>query len=226
VSNNVAFEVNCPQGYTTSFAVFGSNTFGTLRGVTFVNSGNATAIQYIGSGTLILEDCAFTDQTNAALDIEPTGPLNLIIRNSRISNSGGGILLKPGTGGSIKATFDHVVITGNHGGGIRADSTNGVINLDLTNSEISNNTANGINAIGGAGGQNIVSIKNSVIARNGAAGVQAEGANAGVLIATTLLDQNTAGATLVMSGGNMFSYDNNAVIGPLGSGFTNVAPLQ
>jgi hypothetical protein len=63
----------------------------------------------------------------------------------------------------------------------------------------------GIDALGNAGGQAMVSIKNSVIAKNGAAGVQANGANAGVLIGTTLLDQNVAGATTVVGGGNIYT---------------------
>lgn len=176
-------------------------------------------------GNMIIENCVVENFDSQPLDIEPNGPLNLVIRNTRISNSAAGILLSPQAGGSIKATLDHVVITGNGGGGIKADSTNGVVNLDLSDSEISNNSGNGINAVAGAN-QNIVSIKNSVIARNGAAGVQANGANAGVLLQTTLLDQNVAGATSVVSGGNMFTYGNNSIVGSAGSGFNHTAGLQ
>ena len=96
---------------------------------------------------------------------------------------------------------------------------------DITDSVISNNGGNGINAVAGAN-QNIVSIKNSVIAKNGVAGVQANGANAGVLIATTPLDQNAAGATSVVSGGNVFTYGNNQIVGSAGSGFNHTAGLQ
>jgi Right handed beta helix region len=222
VNDNVAFEVNCPLGYASSYEIQGANTSVTLRGLTFPDSPFAGAIQYSGNGTLIIEDCAFVDEAGLALDIEPNGPLTLVIRRSRISNNGSGMLLKPGAGGSIKATFDHVVITGNHGGGIKSDSTNGVINLDISNSEISNNSGNGLNAVSGAN-QNIVSIATSVIARNAAAGVQANGVNSGVLVATTLLDQNVAGATSVVGGGNMFTYGNNDIVGSIGSGFTGPA---
>jgi hypothetical protein len=222
VNNNVAFEVNCPLGYASSFDMSGINISATLRGVTFPDSVFASPISFSGSGTLIIEDCAVVDGSGIGLDIEPTGPLILVIRRSRISNNGSGMLLKPAAGGSIKATFDHVVITGNHGGGIKADSTNGVVNLDVSNSEISSNGGNGLNAIAGAN-QDIVSITTSVIARNGAAGVQANGANTGVLVATTVFDQNAAGATSVVSGGNMFTYGNNDVVGSIGAGFTATA---
>jgi hypothetical protein len=225
IDKNVTVDVDCPQGFMAAFTLSGNIT-ARFRHLGFRFGGFfANLITVSGGGTLILEDCVFTDATGAALDIEPSGPLNLVIRNSRMSTGGSGILLKPAAGGSVKATLDHVAITGNNGGGIKADSTNGVVNLDVTDSEISNNGGNGINVIAGAS-QNIVSIKNSVIARNGAAGVQANGGNAGVLLQTTLLDQNVTGATSVVSGGNMFTYGNNSIIGSAGSGFNHSAGLQ
>jgi hypothetical protein len=175
---------------------------------------------------VILEDCVFTDVPSAALDIEPSGPVSVVIRNSRISNSASGILLKPQPNGSINAVLDHVTIADNTGGGIKIDTTYGPVTTDIADSVISNNAGNGINAVGNAGGQAIVSIKNSVIARNGVAGVQANGVNAGVLISTTLLDQNVAGATSVVNGGNMFTYGNNDIVGLIGSGFTGTATLH
>ena len=149
-----------------------------------------------------------------------------MIRNSRISNNASGMVLKPAAGGSINATLDHVTITGNTGGGIKIDTTNGPVTMDITDSVVSNNGANGINAVGNAGGQTMVSIKNSVIAKNGLVGVQANGANAGVLVQTTLLDQNVAGATSVVNGGHISTYGNNSIVGRAGSGFTGSASLQ
>jgi hypothetical protein len=69
-----------------------------------------------------------------------------------------------------------------------------------------------------------VSIKNSLIARNGVAGVQANGASAGVHIATRLLDQNAAGATTVVNGRNLFTYGN--IVGSLGSGDRMRPPID
>ena len=145
-------------------------------------------------GLLILEDCVFEDAPGAALDIEPNGPLNVVIKNSRISNGGAGIFIKPAAGGSAKATLDHVTITNNNnGGGIKTDTTNGPVAVDITDSVVSKNSGNGLNAVGGAGGPNMLFIKNSVIASNGSAGVQANGATAAALVNNTLLDSNTAG---------------------------------
>jgi len=71
-----------------------------------------------------------------------------------------------------------------------------------------------------------VSIKNSVIAENGSVGVQANGANAAILVQTTLFDQNASGATSVLGGGHISTYGNNSIVGSAGAGFTGTAPLQ
>jgi hypothetical protein len=224
--NDVTVEFYCPGGSLAAYSFGGANYKLKMQHMILSDSDATTAISVGGNGTVILDDCDFANHPSSALDIEPNGPLNLVIKNSRTSNSGSGILLKPAAGGSINATFDHVVISQNTGGGVKIDTTNGPVTLDVTDSVVSNNGGNGINAVGNAGGQAIVSIKNSVIAKNGAAGVQANGVNAGVLISTTLLDQNAAGATSVVSGGNMFTYGNNDVVGSIGSGFTQTAQLH
>jgi hypothetical protein len=218
---NQTTEVICPQGAQGFISSSGANQTLRVNGLTL-----SGASRFTGSGTLILENCAFVDGTAVALDLEPNGPLNVVIKNSRISNNPSGMLLKPAAGGSINVTIDHVTIADNTGGGIKVDTTNGPVTVDITDSVVSNNSGNGINAVGGAGGQNMVSIKNSVIAKNAVAGVQANGANAGVLISTTLLDQNAAGALSVLNGGHISTYGNNSVVGSIGSGFTATAPLQ
>jgi Right handed beta helix region len=189
-----------------------------------------TAIKLTGSGTLILENCVF-ENFNAsgagpALDIEPNGPLNLVIKNSRISNNtAAGVLIKPASGGSVTATFEGVTITKN-AGGLRTDTTNGAVRLDISNSTISNNANNGLIAIGGAGGQNMVSVGSGVIASNSQAGIEASGANAAVLVNNTLLDSNAGGAISAVSGGRILTYQNNRTIGSPGTGFTGTASPQ
>jgi hypothetical protein len=198
-----------------------------IRNLTFNGTltADSPAITFTGSGTLILENCVFENISDTALDIEPTGPLNLVIRNSRISNNASGMLLKPAAGGSIKATFDHVVTTSNNGGGIKSDSTNGVVNLDISDSEISNNPGNGINLVGSAN-QNMLNLSRTVIAKNGTAGLQANGATTAALVDTTLFDTNTSGATSVVGGGHVLTYGNNHIVGSAGAGFTGTAPSQ
>ena len=180
----------------------------------------------VAAGTVIFDDCVIEDFTGNAVDIEPAGPFHFVMKNTRISNGGSvAIVLKPSAGGSINATFDHVTVIGNGGGGIRLDTTNGPVTADVTDSVISNNAGNGLSAQGGAGGAAMLSIRNSVIAKNGAAGVNATGSTGAALVQTTLLDSNT-NATSVTSGGRILTYGNNSIVGPAGSGFTGPAALQ
>jgi hypothetical protein len=228
-TNPTIVEIDCPHGVFGGFNPQNIQMTMWIRNLAFKSFGifssafNAMNV----SGSLILENCIFDGYgSNPPLMIEPNGPFNLVIRNSHISNSASGVLLKPQVGGSIHATFDHVEITGNSGGGIKIDTTNGPVTTDITDSTVSDNASNGINAVAAGAGQNVVSIKNSVIARNGEVGVQANGANAGVLVQTTLFDQNAGGATAVLNGGHISTYGNNSIVGSSGSGFTGSAPLQ
>jgi hypothetical protein len=197
----------------------------TLRHLTFIST--ATAISVLGNGTLILEDCIIQNNSGTALNINPDGALNLVIRNSRISNNASGVLLKPAAGGSINATFDHVTIAGNSGGGIKADSSNGPVTLDIFDSNISENGANGLNISSGTGTQNdMVSITRSTIAKNGLVGIQTGGSNGAVMLNASVLDGNANGATLLVGAGRILSYGNNSIIGAAGSGFSGSLGLQ
>jgi hypothetical protein len=226
-ASNIVIEVDCPLGVVSLVEYFGTGGSMTLRHLSFKSvAGSAPEISYSGGGVLILDDCIFSGATANAVDIEPSAPLTVVIKNSRLSNNAAGILLKPTPGGSITATLDHVTITSNAGGGIKTDSTNGVVNLDITDSEISNNAGNGINLVGGAGGQNMLNLARTVIARNGAVGLQANGTAAGALVDTTLFDTNASGATTVVNSGHILTYGNNRIVGSAGSGFTGTASLQ
>jgi len=199
-----------------------------IRNLTFTGAGGGTptAIKVTGSGTLILENCVFENFSGTALDIEPNSAFNLVITNSRISNSAAGVVIKPASGGSVTATFNGVTIADNTGGGMKTDTTNGAVSVDISNSTINNNAGNGMNVVGGAGGPAMFNIHNSVITKNGAAGVQVNGATAAAMLDTTLLDSNAAGATAVINGGHMLTYGNNRTVGSPGSGFTGTAPLN
>jgi hypothetical protein len=191
-----------------------------------LNNSPSFGIKVQTGGTVIFEDCDIEQFTGTALDIEPNGALNLVIKNSRISNNVSGVLIKPAAGGSVTATFDGVTIVDNSGGGLKTDTTNGLVSVDISNSTISKNSGNGMNAVGGAGGPNMFNIHNSVVAKNGAAGVQVNGATAAAMVDTTLLDSNATGATAVVNGGHILTYGNNRTVGSPGSGFTGTAPLN
>jgi hypothetical protein len=213
---------------SAAFQLTGTNQTVRVRNLTISGSlGGISAIKVNGSGTLIIENCVFQNMAGIALDIEPNGPLNIVIKNSRMSNNAGGVLIKPAAGGSVTATFDGVTIV-NNTGGLKTDSTNGAVKVDVANSTISNHTANGINIIGGAGAStmNILNLSHDVIASNGQAGIVANGTFAAALVDTTLLDNNGTGATSAVNSGRVITYGTNRVLGIAGSGFTSSVPLQ
>jgi hypothetical protein len=223
-----SYVFDCPTtSWVGGFNVSASNMELKFQHVGFSGLGTgAGVIKFTGSGTLIFDDCVFEDVAGTALDIEPNGPLNLVIKNSRISNNGSGVLIKPAAGGSVTATFDGVTIADNTGGGVKTDTTNGAINLAISNSTISKNGGNGLNAVGGAFGDNILELVHDVIASNGTAGVQANGTSAAVLVNNTSILNNLTGATSIVAGGRILTYGNNSIVGTSGSGFTSTTPLQ
>jgi len=220
------YETSLPNGGALSAT--GTNQVVKIRNLTISGTlGGWPAIKFTGSGTLIIENCVFENLAGPALDIEPNGPLNLVITNSRISNSGAGVLIKPSAaGGRVTAALNGVTIADNAGGGLKTDSTiGGLIEINVSNSTIINNAGNGMNAVGGAGGSNILNVGHSVIATNGSAGIQANGANAAVTVDTTLLDLNNI-ATSAINSGQVLTYGNNRILGNSGSGFTGSPSLQ
>jgi Right handed beta helix region len=207
----------------------GPNDDITIRGIQFVSNfihGGLSGVKFIGGHSLHIENCTFNSLTSAAVSIMPTTASNVFVTDSKFRTNATGVLIKSSTGASVAASFVRVTITSNNGGGIKIDTTNGPVTADITDSEISGNSGNGLNAVGGAGGPAMFNIHNSVIAKNGVAGVQVNGATAAAMIDTTLLDSNVSGATSVVAGGHMLTYGNNRVVGTAGSGFTGTASLK
>jgi hypothetical protein len=213
------------SGGVAGLIMNGTNQVVKIRGLTMSGSvGGSSAIKVTGSGTLIIENCVFENLAGTALDIEPDGALNLVVTNSRISNSGAGVFIKPT--GSVTATFNGVTIVNNTGGGLKTDATNGPVSVDISNSTISNNGGNGMNAVGNNIYSNMLNLSHNVIAKNGSAGIQANGALSAAAVDTTLLDTNVAGATSAINGGRVYTYGNNRLLGSPGSGFVSSLPLQ
>src|SRR5580704_564113 len=144
------------------------------------------------------------------------------IRNLTFNGTSGGAVAIIKVFGSVTATFDGVTIT-NNAGGLRTDTTNGAVRVDISNSTINNNANNGVIAIGGAGGQNVMNLSRDVIASNGQVGIEVSGTTAGAIVDTTLLDSNTLGALSAVSSGRILTYQNNRIVGSPGTGFTGTA---
>ena len=204
----------------------------TLRGLTIYSVdppgcfAGGIGVNITAAASVRIENCKIFGFSSPGVEVAPSSGLAVVtIQDSTITQDGGGVLLKPQAGGSIKATFDHVAISGSAGGGIKVDSAGGPVNLDITDSEISNNAGNGINLVG-SNNTNMLNLSRTVIAKNGVAGLQTNGGTTAALVDTTLFDTNANGATAVVGSGHILTYGNNRIVGGAGSGFTGTASLQ
>ena len=95
----------------------------------------------------------------------------------------------------------------------------------FSDSTIGLDAGNGLNALGSSSNV-MVDLLRDVIAFNGTAGVQANGATAAVLVNGTALLNNSSALSAV-GGGRILTYGNNSIVGPAGSAFrTGTASLQ
>jgi hypothetical protein len=227
LSGNANFTIDCfgslTAGSGSAAFTFEVATAVKIRHLTFSGAGGATsAILIQGSGSLFIEDCVFENFAGGpSLVIEPTGPFNLVIRNTRISNGAAGILIKPSSGGNVNANLDHVTIVENAGGGVHTDSSNGAVTVDVHDSIVSYNVDNGFAASNGGGGQNnLISIADTTIGENGLAGISVSGGdNVQVLVSANLFGQNINGATSISGSAFVGTFGNNRYGGVAGSGF-------
>src|SRR5829696_9007313 len=142
--------IACP--YTEGGALAGGNGItwnmpattdvGFMRGLdVFGVSPPSNGVRFINNGTLHIEDCVirrFNAASSAGISVAPTGAVELYINNTTVAENGngatgGGIVIAPGIGGSVKAVITNSRVRNNANFGVRADSTNGTITLVMEN---------------------------------------------------------------------------------------------
>jgi hypothetical protein len=224
ITKSVIIDCSGTDASISSLTINGSGAQVTLRNFTIHNLLVSGIV--LVNGSLTVDNVHIFKVINA-ISAVPTGPSKLVVKNSIFDYNNAGVVIKPASGGSLTATFDHVTISANTGGGLKTDTTtSGAVVVEIVDSNVSYNGGNGINAVGGAGGSNILNLSRDVVAINGVAGIQTNGLSAAAVVDTTLLDSNATGATSVVSGGRLLTYGNNRIIGSPGSGFTSTATMQ
>jgi hypothetical protein len=224
ITKSVIIDCSGTDASIFSLTINGSGAQVTLR--------NFTILNLLVSGIVLVNGSLTVDNVHIfkvinAISAVPTGPSKLVVKNSIFDYNNAGVVIKPASGGSLTATFDHVTISGNAGGGLKTDTTtSGPVVVEIVDSNISYNGGNGVNVVSGASGSNLINLSRDVVALNGVAGIQANGLNSAAIVDTTLLDSNASGATSVVSGGRLVTYGNNRIIGSPGSGFTSTAVMQ
>ena len=129
----------------------------------------------------------------------------------------------------VHAAVERTHADENTGGGMRIDGTGGgSSNVAVTDSSLSLNGSNGLNAVSGPSGTVKVDLTRDVIADNAGNGVQSSNASGGtatVTVGQSILSNN-ASAWSIVSTGQLLSFGNNQVTGPAGTGPTGggIAP--
>jgi hypothetical protein len=163
-----------------------------------------------------------TGSTGGIIIAPSSGTMNVNIQNTSTYDNHVGIFVGP-TGGAIaNVTIENSHADNNLGGGIRVDSTggSGTSNVAVTDSSMSLNNGNGLNAVSEFGAMN-VDLMRDVMANNAQSGVEANAMNGGsskVTVGNSILSNNVISAWNNPSNDAMLlSYGNNQVTGPAGS---------
>ena len=206
-----------------------------LRNLRFngiIQSGSAGVIGVAinSAAKVIIEKCDIFGFSSAAIDAVPsTGTLALKVQETTLNNNAGGITIKPSGGAIVNGAVERTHIDANTGAGMRVDGTGGgSSNVAVTDSSLSLNGSNGLSAVSGPSGNVKVDLTRVVLANNAGSALQSSNSTGGTSMVTVgqSMLSNNATAWSIVSSGQLLSYGNNQVTGPVGTGPTGggIAP--
>jgi hypothetical protein len=196
-----------------------------LRNLRINGAGGTTGVVINSAAKVIIEKCdIFGFTVGAAVQVSvSTGTLALKLQETTLNNNGGGVGIKPSGGAIVNASIERTHIDVNAGAGVKVDGTGGGSNnVAISDSSISLNGGNGLNAVSGPSGNVKVDLTRVVLANNATAALQSSNSSGGtstVTVGQSLLSNNGS-AWSIVSGGQLLSYGNNQVTGPVGTGPT------
>jgi hypothetical protein len=187
-----------------------------LRGLTIDGNGTgAQGIRFLAGNTLHIENCVINNFAQKGIDLEPTTGSFVFIKDTIVRNntaggvaSGGGILIKPGVGGSVRATLDNVRSERNVFG-LRTETNTETL---VRNSVFTGNNTVGIIAIS-AGGNVQIDVDNSIVSNNVTTGVTADGASSVVRLSNVMVTNNNGSGILPANSGQVQSFGTNRIAG-------------
>jgi len=172
-----------------------------LRNFTIDGFGSGIdGIRMIAGGALHIENMRIMNMTGQGIEIATTNGSDIFVRDTIVSGAiGGGILLAPGAGGSIKASLDNVRMERNGGNvaafGLKAQSGAAAV---VTNSTASRNFGNGFETTAGAA----IALTFSTVSLNAGTGLAAS--TGSIRMANVTIASNFLGLS-----GNVISFKNN-----------------
>ena len=174
-----------------------------LRNISINGGGNGTnGVRYLAGKSLTLDNVTISGFTSRGIDVSLTGNGNLTATDTRITNGPTGIRVTTTSGLAI-AMLNRVTLTG------LATGLEGAANsrVTISNSNISNNTANGILA-SVSGSQ--INVDSCEISFNDLVGVNASVAGAAIRLTNNDIFNNSTG---ISTTGSVFTAANNRVAG-------------
>jgi hypothetical protein len=217
--------ISCP--YTEGGALAGGNgitvNMPATTDVTFIRGLDifgvnppSNGIRFVNNGTLHVEDSVirrFNAANSAGISVAVTGAAELYISNTTVAENGngatgGGIVIAPGVGGSVRGNITNSRIRNNANFGVRTDSTNGAILMVIDKSDLSGN-GSGLSAQSGQ--NNGVFLTDSIVNNNSTVGIVGNGPVVAIRVGNTTVTGNTLGVS-ALGGAQVLSYGNNRVI--------------
>jgi len=209
-----------------------------IQGIQKSGSPGLSGIKVVSAAGLIVEHVAImgmggSSGNNAAVDFEPsvTAKLSMVDVDCEYG-LGDGVLIKPTSTGSAKASLVRVSCIQNSGFGLNVDGENvsaGTFAASASAYDCNFSSDNdGVVAQSFSGGTTrgtvFVAVTKSLISQNALAGALANGANATVTVADNQITNNSKGVNLLNSG-NMLTNGDNITGGnsPGGDGTTSGA---
>ena len=197
-----------------------------LRNLRINGAGGTIGVSINTAGRVVIEKCDIFGFSTAGVGASPTsGTVAFKVQETTLNNNGGGITIKPTGGATVNASIERTHVDANTGAGMRVDGTGsggGTSNVAITDSSISLNTSNGLNAVSGGSGNVKVDLTRVVLANNTGNALQSSNSSGGtstVTVGQSILSNNGA-AWAIVSSGQLLSYGNNQVTGPVGTGPT------
>jgi hypothetical protein len=192
-------------------------------------------IDFQNGAALILDHCTVqqwnglsSTSTGPAIGIRFAPPAGVtaslhvsdsLITGNGLAASGGGIIIQPAGSGSARVLIERTRVENNtYGLFANGMGSTGLISVHVRDSVVSNSVASGISAFTSAGHSvAAVVVDRSSSLLSGANGILAQGANAFVFLTESTVMSNVTGLNAV-SGGAIFSYQNNRLTGNVSDG--------
>jgi hypothetical protein len=193
-----------------------------LRGLTIDGAGTGgNGIRVLAVGTLHIENCVINNFAQKGIDVEPTMAVQLfikdtIVRNNQNAVNGGGIFLKPGVGGSVRASLENVT-TNRNTFGLRVESN---VEATVRDSVFAGGTT-GVISAAATNGQ--INVSDSTVTNN-STGVQVATAGSTIRLSNVTVSNNSTNLSILA--GLLQSFGNNRIIGTPGSFSPGILPLQ